>query len=63
MPIKLILTDAEIEALVSVLGDVLDGRGNFDGATLVDVSYVYEALTHSATCDCGCLTSQMIESA
>jgi hypothetical protein len=38
------LTNEQAEALTYVLGDILDGRGNFDGTTLFEVDPIYEQL-------------------
>jgi|LakMenEpi03Aug12_release.lakeMendotaPanAssembly.Ray.scaffolds.fasta_scaffold4981850_2 hypothetical protein len=43
--VKLTLTPEQVEALIEVLGDVLDGRGNFDGATLFQIDPIHEKLT------------------
>jgi hypothetical protein len=39
------LTKEQVETLTGVLGDVLDGRGNFDGKTLWLLDPIYEKLT------------------
>ena len=38
------LTEKQAEALRFVLGDILDGRGGFDGTTLFEIEPVYEDL-------------------